>query len=158
MGLEMTLVAYKRSAAAVLLCSLSALVGTALGIFGRSQEVSDCCPPFLSPACITDRRAFVGVRARCPSAGAWPNFSLAPLAFMALMMKHKIGLSLGVHGTLDALDPVLQKCFFLNWLQLMLCKRVSGEFALDAYAATFCLSSEESAGSVVRAVVMAAHP
>ena len=38
---------------------------TVLGIFGRIQEVSNCCPPF-SPACITDRRAFVEVRERCP--------------------------------------------------------------------------------------------
>ena len=64
---------------------------TILGIFGRIQEVTNCCPPFL-PACITDRRAYVEVRERCPStAGDWPNFSLAPLDFMALMMRHKMG-------------------------------------------------------------------
>ena len=45
----------------------SALVRTVLGIFGRSQEVSKCCPPPLSPACVIDRRASVGVRARCHS-------------------------------------------------------------------------------------------
>ena len=38
--------------------------GTILGIFGRIQEVSNCCLPF-PPACITDRRAHVEVRERC---------------------------------------------------------------------------------------------
>ena len=44
----------------------SVLDRTELGIFGRSQEVSYCCAPLLSPACVIDRRAFIGVRARCP--------------------------------------------------------------------------------------------
>ena len=63
---------------------------TILGIFGRIQEVSNCCPPF-HPACITDRRAYVERSRTLPPAGAWPNFSLAPLDFMALMMRHKMG-------------------------------------------------------------------
>ena len=62
----------------------SALDRTVLGIFGRSQAVSDCCPPFLSPACVIDRRDVA------------PRWSLAellfgPLAFMALVMRHKMG-------------------------------------------------------------------
>ena len=63
---------------------------TILGIFGRIQEVSSCCPPF-PPACITDRRASVGVRARCPPLELGRTSLLAPLAFMALMMRHKMG-------------------------------------------------------------------
>ena len=93
----------------------SALDRTVLGIFGRSQEVSDCCLPFLSPACVIDRRAFVGSSRTSPQAGAWPNFSLAPLAFMGFDDEAQDGLSLGVHGALP-LDPVLLKCSF-NWLQ-----------------------------------------
>ena len=73
-----------------------------------SQEVSDCCPPLLSPACVMDRRAFVGVRERCP-AGA--ELLVGAPRFRGFDDEAQDTLSLGVHGTLP-LDPVLLKCFF----------------------------------------------
>ena len=62
---------------------------TILGIFGRIQEVSNCCPLSLQLALqiVEHMLKFANVA----PAGAWPNFSLAPLDFMALMMRHKMG-------------------------------------------------------------------
>ena len=52
----------------------------------RSQEVSGCCPPPLSPACVRSSSICWSLRT-LPPAGACPNSSLAPLALMALTMR-----------------------------------------------------------------------
>ena len=90
-GLEMTLVASKRSATAVLLCCLlhSSVQYLASSVVARKSAIAvflHCLQ--LASQIVEHLMVFAHV---APSAGAWPNFSLAPLDLMALMMRHKMG-------------------------------------------------------------------